>query len=96
MNPHIAKGRIAIREFRNSGSTDYDSLVTILKNANNQLIKSCTMQGEAHDELHKWLHPHLQLVDELSKKKDRDSSSYLVEQLEYSYQTYDTYFQLKD
>ena len=56
-------------------------------------MKSCTMKGESHDELHKWLHPHMELVEELSKAKTDEKANELVSQLRESYQSYNQYFQ---
>ena len=33
----------------------------------NLLTSNCTMSGEAHDELHKWLIPYMELVNKLSE-----------------------------
>src|SRR5690554_5471571 len=46
---------------------DYKKLAEQLANENKKLINSCTMKGKSHDELHKWLHPHLELVKDLKK-----------------------------
>jgi hypothetical protein len=51
------------------------------------------MNGESHDELHKWLHPHIQLVDALSKAKNQEEADEIIAQLKESFQIYNTYFQ---
>lgn len=57
------------------------------------LIESCTMQGESHDELHKWLHPHIELIQKLADAKDPQVAEAIVGQIEQSFQTYQNYFE---
>lgn len=57
------------------------------------LIGSCTMQGESHDELHKWLHPHIALIKKLEDAKDPKVAEVIVGQIEQSFQTYQNYFE---
>ena len=77
----------------NYDGNDYKSLAEQLKDKNNALISSCTMEGKSHDELHKWLHPHLELVSKLSKAKDKEQAEEIITELQKSFQTYKTYFQ---
>ena len=51
------------------------------------------MKGESHEELHKWLHPHMQLIEELAQAKDSDEADPIIRDLEDSFNTYDSYFQ---
>ena len=59
---------------------------------NDELINSCTMDGKSHDELHKWLAPHLELVEKLGASDDAEAKE-LVSKLADSYKTYHEYFQ---
>lgn len=56
MKPFVAKGEGLVTTYLQSSQTNYNKLAQKLKDQNNQLIKSCTMKGKSHDELHKWLH----------------------------------------
>ncbi|MOA59843.1 hypothetical protein D3C78_1845640 [compost metagenome] len=51
------------------------------------------MSGKSHDELHKWLHPHLELVTKLEKAENEKDSNAIISQLLESYKTYHEYFQ---
>ncbi len=92
MKPYVLKGREIVTAFVQSNGTDYAKLAKDIAEQNDHLIQSCTMKGKSHDELHKWLHPHLELVEELSKTTDVTKAKELVAQLGKSYQEYDKYF----
>ena len=72
--------------------TNYVKLEEDLKNQNNSLIKSCTMKGESHDELHKWLHPHMGLIKELSNADDLKEAETKVAEIKESFKIYKNYF----
>lgn len=72
---------------------NYHELALRLKNENEKLIQSCTMEGKSHEELHKWLHPHIQLIETLSKADNHQQAGEIIAQLEKSYQTYHGHFQ---
>ena len=48
---------------RVSNEIGLDSLAKQLKSDLELLTSNCTMTGQAHDELHKWLLPFIELVD---------------------------------
>jgi hypothetical protein len=93
MKPFLSKGEKLITDYLNSSNTDYKTLAKNLKEQNNLLIKSCTMTGKSHDELHKWLEPHLKLVDSLEKTTNAEEAKELVSQLEQSYKNFGNFFQ---
>lgn len=67
MKPFVGKGEELVNTYIQNRQSDYKTLAGQLKDQNSQLIKSCTMDGKSHDELHKWLHPHLDIVKTLSR-----------------------------
>ncbi len=93
MKPALEKGENALNDYLASNNNDYKSLAQELKSANSNLISSCTMDGVSHDELHKWLHPHLTLVGDLENAKTVNEADEVIEKLKSSYETYHTYFQ---
>lgn len=93
MKPHIEQGEIILKDYLAQNNTDHKKLSDVLKIQNDQLIKSCTMKGPSHDELHKWLHPHLDLVKQLTQADDAQKAQSLVAQLEKSFQTFHNYFE---
>ncbi len=92
MKPFVMKGEELVNAYIQDGKTDYKTLAEQLKDQNSQLIKSCTMDGKSHDELHKWLHPHLDIVKALENETDATKANGFVLQLQYSYQHYHQYF----
>ena len=93
MKPHIEQGRLLLIAFLKEDGADHRQLAEDLQEQNSKLIKSCTMDGASHDELHKWLHPHLELVKELKHAETEAEVSEVTDQLEASYGLYDQYFQ---
>lgn len=59
----------------------------------NLLTSNCTMQGKAHDELHKWLLPYIDLVDELNKSKNTEEAQHIFNEIETSFKIVNTYFE---
>jgi len=92
MKPHIEQGGKILNDYLALSGSDYKKLAADLKAQNDQLVKSCTMKGESHDELHKWLHPHMNLVDKLAETSDPKEAEALIAQLEQSLKTYQNYF----
>ena len=90
MAPFITDAEQLLNDFTGN---DYSALAQQLKDKNNALIQSCTMNGKSHDELHKWLLPHLQLVDALAKAENSDAAEETVSKLKASFEIYHTYFQ---
>jgi len=93
MKPYVTKGSELVNTFIQNKGTDYKNLAGQLKSENDQLIKSCTMDGKSHEELHKWLAPHLELVEKLINTNDTKEADEVVRQIEKSYKDYQNYFQ---
>ena len=93
MKPYIDQGREVLTSYLSKGSADHEKLAKELQEQNSKLIKSCTMDGKSHDELHKWLHPHLELVKELRDAETEDEVTEITEKLKSSYDLYDQYFE---
>ena len=92
MKPYIQQGEMLVTAYINNNAGDYTTLATQLKEQNSLLIKSCTMTGTAHDELHKWLYPHLGLVKQL-EAATTDEAQAIIQDLQVSYQTYSEFFE---
>lgn len=96
MKPFLKEGASLVTRFLEKPAKeikDYTTLAANLKAQNDQLIQSCTMKGESHDELHKWLHPHLELVKALSEATDIEAAKEDVEKIKKSYSDFNIYFQ---
>lgn len=66
-----------------------DSLETNIR----LLTGNCTMEGEAHDELHKWLVPFLDLAEELKETTDTADTRTITRTLDSSFRTFNEYFE---
>ena len=70
---------------------------TFMKNLREELkskdVYKRQMKGKAHDELHKWLLPYIDLVKELSEAKDETEASKHFENIQISFTTFNQYFQ---
>lgn len=51
------------------------------------------MKGKAHDELHKWLLPYIDLVKEFSESKDETTLNEQFQKIQTSFTTFNQYFQ---
>lgn len=93
MRPFIEQGEQLVNAYISNGDSDYLLLAQNLKQTNTELIKSCTMTGKSHDQLHLWLHPHIQIVEALSKQSDLEQSNQIINQLQQSYNQYHVFFE---
>jgi len=72
---------------------NYKSIAQKLQTNIDLLTSSCTMEGKAHEELHKWLLPYMDLVKELASAQDDAESTKHFEQIRESFSTFNKYFQ---
>jgi hypothetical protein len=90
---HIRNMENDINSFANVEQKDFKSLAEKLQSNIDLLTSNCTMKGKAHDELHKWLLPYIDLVKELSEAKDETEASKHFENIQISFTTFNQYFQ---
>lgn len=93
MRPFVEQGDSILEGYVSSKGENYQELAEQLKQKNNNLIKNCTMTGESHDQLHKWLMPHIQLIQELSEADNLTDAGNLLDQIKLSFATYKEYFE---
>jgi hypothetical protein len=89
MTPYILDAEQILMDYNGSNQK---GLAEQLNAKNKGLIKSCTMDGKSHEELHKWLHPHMQLIDALEDAKNKAETDQIISELKESFQTYHNYF----
>lgn len=93
MKPYIKKSEEILKTFSsNENDTDYESMSYVLQEQNNKLIKSCTMKGEAHDVLHEWLMPHLELTAALGKAESQEEADKIINELDHSFEDFNKFF----
>jgi hypothetical protein len=89
MLPYILKSEQLVEDFEGE---DYNVLADELMESNNNLITSCTMDGPSHDVLHKWLHPHIELLKQLKALANQEEAEEVVEEIEDSFEVFHVYF----
>ena len=86
---HIRNMEKDVVHFDQEKGTNYSLLANKLKTNIDILTSNCTMKGQAHDELHKWLVPYIELVDSFSKEKSANQFT----EIQNSFKTFNQYFQ---
>lgn len=66
-----------IKKFDNSTKKDYNAIGKVLSTNIDSLLSNCSMKGKAHDELHKWLIPFVELVKENESKESRQIEKFV-------------------
>lgn len=89
MMTHIRNMEKDVMAFADNSEKKYTDLASKLKTNLDLLTSNCTMKGQAHDELHKWLVPYMELVDNLEK----ESSEAQFKAVQESFVTFNQYFQ---
>lgn len=90
MLPHIQKSEEIFHSFQGQ---NYSELYEDMMNHTNNLIQSCTMDGASHDELHKWLHPHIELIKSLNEDNSQKIKEKILPALKDSFNTFHKYFE---
>lgn len=93
MMTHFQAMKIDIAAFKGKTTSEYEALAVNLKKNIDRLTSNCTMTGQAHDEVHKWLLPYIDLVDEFSESKSEAEFEKHYQELKSAYVTFDTYFE---
>ena len=79
-------------ETQHTELTDFMQLGASLQKNIELLTSNCTMEGKAHDELHKWLLPYIDMVDKFSKSKNSDVATHSFQEIEASFKLIHIYF----
>ncbi len=92
MMVYIRKMESDVAAFDKSEQKDYPVLVEKLKANIVLLTSSCTMEGKAHDALHEWLVPYIDLVNLLSEAKDKKEADLIFAKIQNSFKEFNLYF----
>jgi CII-binding regulator of phage lambda lysogenization HflD len=71
---------------------DYNNLSNKIKKHLDVLTSSCTMTGQGHDELHKWLLPFLDISKEFAKSKTLKDAQENYQVIKHSFNLVDKNF----
>ena len=93
MITHIRNMENDVVSYAKVEQKDYKVLSEKLQASIDLLTSNCTMTGQAHDELHKWLLPYMDLVEELSEAINEAEALQQFENIQTSFTTFNQYFQ---
>lgn len=96
MMQHIRNMEKDINHFPETNHEDLNEYILLGKATQkniDQLTSNCTMEGKAHDELHKWLAPYIGKVDELNKSTNITESRKIFNELKASFETFNIFFE---
>ncbi len=82
MMQHMRNLEQELRRFEASAEKDHAALASAIDLHTTQLISSCTMQGPAHDALHQWLMPFLELNKDYAAASDEAARSLKLREIQ--------------
>jgi hypothetical protein len=82
----------SVNDFEGNQISDFQTLSKSIKSNLSGLTSNCTMKGQSHDELHKWLLPFFDLNGELKEANDSDKSINIVKEMKYELFVFRVYF----
>lgn len=80
-------------EANNKNLNNYITLGAGLQKNIDLLTSNCTMEGKAHDELHKWLLPYIDMVDKFNKSKNESDTQAIFKEIKNSFVLFNQYFE---
>lgn len=83
----------AVNEFESTAVKDYPALAKTIDKNIEDLTSNCTMTGQAHDELHKWLVPFIELSEDFDKAKDVSEQERIYKEFKAKFEVFNTYFE---
>lgn len=93
MMGHLRKIETEVQNFENTPGGDHAVLAKDIQENLGQLVTKCTMEGKAHDELHKWLMPLLGASAEYAKTTEPSVQQAKLRQIKESLQVFHSYFE---
>lgn len=93
MMVYIAQMEDDITGFSGNTVDEYRLLASALDTNIEQLTSNCTMEGRAHDELHKWLLPFIELTEQFSASTTSSEAEEYYGQIKASMINFHLYFE---
>lgn len=82
-----------IKAFGGSTTEEYKQLALALEQNIELLTSNCSMEGKAHDELHKWLLPFIELSEQFSASATQQDAENNLDAIKESVQDFHRYFE---
>lgn len=92
MMVHIKNMELDIEATSSQSSPNYEELRSKLDENIGLLTSNCSMTGKAHDELHKWLLPFIDLVKDLNAADSKEKQQQSFEAIQESMNEFNMYF----
>ena len=92
MDVYLQEMEDLVVNFKGETLENHQNLAKELKENIDLLTSNCTMKGQAHDELHKWLIPYIGLVDDYSKADSKQLADEHFTKIKNSFEAYNKYF----
>lgn len=93
MMVHIRNLETAVQVFDRTSGHDHASLAAQIQDDLGRLVTNCTMEGKAHDELHKWLMPFLALSTDYVKATDPQVQQHKLQEIKQALRVFHEYFE---
>lgn len=93
MMVYIVQMEKDITGFDGSTMEEYKLLASGLDKNIEQLTSNCTMEGQAHDELHKWLLPFIEITEQFSASASEEDAAKYYGQIKLSLEDFHRYFE---
>jgi hypothetical protein len=81
-----------VSTFEQRNGDDFNQLGEKLDSSITLLTSNCTMTGKAHDELHKWLVPFIEMADELKNASSTLEAEKSYKEIQASFKLFNRYF----
>jgi hypothetical protein len=83
----------AVGKKESAVTADYQALAVLIDENIRALTSNCTMTGQAHDELHKWLVPLITISEAFDEAKELETQESIFQEIKKSYETFNLYFE---
>ncbi len=90
---YIRNMETAVADFEKNTEKDYPALAQTIDENIRTLTSNCTMGGQAHDELHKWLVPFIGLSEEFDVATELAEQERIYQEFKTSFEVFNTYFE---
>lgn len=93
MMAHLTNLENDVQKFDRTSEKDHTLLARNIQEHLGRLVTNCTMEGKAHDELHKWLMPFLAVTTAYSDASAPPVREEKLHEIKDSLQTFHAYFE---
>lgn len=93
MMAHLRQMEKDVNTFSGKTAEDHKELAGKLQTSLDLLTSGCTMTGQAHDELHKWLVPYIDMVGAYAESKTAEEAAMHFEKIKVAFGPFNEYFQ---